>query len=143
MRSSLTAVIEKIKSSGNRMTKTRRAMLEIVLESKAPITVGDILELLSKERINANKSTVYRELSFFMEERLVLEIDLLDGKKRYEARDDEDHHHHHLVCTECKHVSCVDICTELESMENRIKKQYDFTVTGHVFELFGVCKECQ
>ena len=50
--------------------------------------------------------------------------------------------HHHLVCTECGKTECIDICPMNEQYEQEAARK-GFTITGHVFEFYGLCHDCQ
>ncbi len=140
--SRIESILHSLREKGYRITKIRAAMLDILSLSKSPLSALEIQKKLSTKKITANKTTIYREIDFLLGLHLVHEIDILDGKKRYELVV-EGHHHHHLVCTKCTSITCVDVCAELGGIENMIQKSHDFKVTGHVFEFFGLCKECQ
>lgn len=131
-----------LKARGNRMTKARVQMIDILANAKSPLTAAEIGSLLTKRDVEVNRTTVYRELDFLLREGLLLEVDLLDGKKRYELHD-EDHHHHHLVCVKCNDIRCVELPEDLEVLESKIHRQHKFKVQHHVLEFFGLCSRCQ
>ncbi len=131
-----------IKNSGNRMTKARQALLEIFATIHSPLSAQQLGENLRGRKIDVNKTTIYREIDFLVEQRIIREIDLLDGKKRYEILD-EDSHHHHLVCTNCSSIQCVELPKDLEALERKISQEYSFKIDGHILEFFGRCHDCR
>jgi len=123
------------------MTQARRILIEIFVAQAAPVTVDQLLTTLKKRGLSVNKTTVYRELDFLKEQKIIREIDLLEGRKRYELRGDE--HHHHLVCLECRDIRCITMEEDLDAIERGIEKEHGFRVASHTLEFFGVCAQCQ
>ena len=77
-------IISKLKSDGFRITPARIRIIEMLAKTKKPISAGDLLEDFQKSDNVVNKTTVYRELDFLLEQKLIQEIEFGDGKKRYE-----------------------------------------------------------
>lgn len=133
--------LERLKQAGHRVTKVRKALIEILSIASGPLTVPELLLKLKEHSLGVNKTTVYRELEFLNNEGLLLEVDLLDRTKRYEVIGESDHHHH-LVCTECNNIKCVEMHDDLTQLEQKISKKHKFLITSHVLEFFGVCHNC-
>ncbi len=134
-------VISDLRARGFRITKVRRAIASELIAAGQPRSALELLEALKVAGLNVNKTTVYRELDFLQANRIVTEIDLLDGMKRYEMVL-ADHHHHHLVCTQCKNIQCVEMDNDLDELERRLQKRHGFRVESHVLEFFGICSGC-
>ena len=135
-------ILESLKEHGHRMTKVRRAMLEILCKSKVPLAAAELITSLKRRDLEVNKTTVYREIDFLQSEKIVREVDLLDGKKRYEVLGEHDHHHH-MICTGCKAIRCMEMHNDLDELEAEIMRKFNFKVTSHTLEFFGVCEKCQ
>jgi len=59
----------------------------------------------------------------------------------------EDHHHHHLVCTSCaKIIDYADYVDEelklLRKTEIELSRKYDFNITSHIVQFYGICRGC-
>jgi len=134
-------ILEELRAQKFRITKVRSSLLEILCDSKQPMSAPQILKALATRRIAVNKTTVYRELDFLLLHRIVAEIDILDGTKRYEVVP-PDHHHHHLVCTACGNIQCVEMQHDLDALEKKIRSSHQFKVDSHVLEFFGRCSTC-
>lgn len=127
--------------SQNYKTRLRDFILKALGRSKAPLSSLELYTLLSNQKLECDRSTVYRQLDKLTKEGLISPLDLMDGKKRYELT--KESHHHHLVCNICKKAICITI------PENRLEQliitpitENGFTVSSHVLEFFGTCKEC-
>jgi len=135
-------ILEKLKSAGNRMTQVRRAMVEILCRHKGPISAAELITSLKRRSLTVNKTTVYRELHFLLEKRIVREVDLLEGMKRYEILDESDHHHH-MICLKCRSIQCIEMGHDLDEIESQILKNHDFKVLSHTLEFVGLCGRCR
>lgn len=139
---SATKILNTLKTQGHRLTKVRKIVLAILCEAGTPLSAAELIEGLKKHQLHVNKTTVYRELEFLLSQHVIREVDLLEGKKRYEIFMESDHHHH-MICTKCKTVCCVDMAHDLDVLEKEIMDTYGFQVTDHTLEFFGVCQKCR
>jgi len=135
-----TRVLKKIKQQGNRLTKPRKLITDILTKVKYPLTVQEIQSLLKKDGVNINLTSIYRTNKLLVLARLIDEIDWGDGKKRYEIVRKKIHHHH-LICEKCGAVENVTFEDERWLM-NKIKKKTDFQIKRHVLDFFGLCQNC-
>lgn len=109
-------------------------VLSIIEKSKFPI---DAKLLVNKLKVN--KTTVYRQIERLIGEGRVIEVELGDGKKRYELKDLR--HHHHLVCKSCGKLEDIELDEENLLME--VSKRTKFKVDSHNLEFFGKCINCK
>lgn len=135
-------VLRKLKDQGFRETKARKALIELLLKSNQPLAISEIQNNLKKVyKIGTNKTTVYREISFLIDQQVAREVDFGDKKKRYESAIGD--HHHHLICTNCARVEDFELQQDLFEEEKRISKNKNFKVTSHTLEFFGLCRNCK
>ncbi len=127
--------------NNTRTTPIRTAILEILSKIKKPLTTQEILCALDKKNINANKTTVYRQLESLKKNHLVNEVHFNDRNTRYEINE-EGSHHHHLVCIKCKKVDDISLPEDLHDQEKIVLKKNNFKVLQHYLEFFGLCKNC-
>lgn len=132
---------ERIIEKGLKNTKHRKLILEILDETKKPVTAEELFLLMKEKGLNPCLSTVYRTLEVFENKDLIIKSSSLDdGKARYEWNSQE--HKHHVVCTNCHKIQYINECPFIE-MERTLKKNIGFEVTGHKLEIYGQCKDCQ
>ncbi|NTU66827.1 MAG: transcriptional repressor [Candidatus Moranbacteria bacterium] len=132
-------ILQKIKKDGFRLTKIRKAMVGIFVGEKKPITSSEIQEGLSLVDIKADRTTVYRELLFLLERKIIKKIQFSDHKMYYEICSD---HHHHLVCLKCNSVKEIVLEGHLERQEKDIYAKEKFKVLEHSLEFYGLCEKC-
>jgi Fe2+ or Zn2+ uptake regulation protein len=133
-------ILRDLKQKGYRYSLAREAILDSITESKTPLSYFDIHGLLSKKKLRVNKTTVYRELAFLKEQKLIKELQFNDGVKYYELT--PNNHHHHIICNNCETIDHVDLEKDLEKQEQSIFENTKFKVLSHSLEFYGLCKTC-
>ena len=124
-----------------RLTKTRQALAQLFSETRAPVSVPDIVRALCARGRDVNKTTVYRELERMQNIGIIGSVHLGDRRQYYELalRD----HHHHLICLRCDQVEDIDVDEKnLLAQEARVAREKKFLMIRHALEFFGVCKMC-
>ncbi|HNT30753.1 MAG TPA: Fur family transcriptional regulator [bacterium] len=134
------AIIHELQRLGLRNTRIRRELVAIFQHADNPLAVPDIARELADRRLYPNKTTLYREVSRLARCNLISELDIGDGKKRYEMQTD---HHHHLVCEQCHAITCVPIANQLCQLEEELAIHHDFSISRHTLEFYGTCRKCQ
>jgi len=134
-------ILELIKQSGGRLTKTRQAIIRLLTGSECLLSGADILAGLKKLKLSPDRTTIFRELNYLTKLGIVVKSSI-NGKDCYEIQDEHDHHHH-LICLNCKDIQKVELNSHLESQERQIKKQTNFRITGHALEFYGYCIKCK
>ena len=129
-----------LSSKGYKLTPQRRAVLDAFLECDPFPTAQQLLAAVHKKHANVSLDTIYRNLALLSELGVIHEIYRTAGNV-YEILA-PGHHHHHLVCTECGKTECVDICPMQDAYIKEAEKK-GFRITGHIFEFYGICKDCQ
>lgn len=115
-----------------RMTKARKAVMEIFDEAKFPLTAMEV-----NKNLDVNKTTIYRELEFLVAQNFLNEVNFGDGSLRFEKT---KHHHHHLVCDNCGKVQEIEL--DEKKLFNSLSRK-NFEITRHNLEFFGLCQNCK
>ena len=138
-RSNLEKWIDRLQTTGLKLTKPRRAILEYLHNQNHPITNREIYDGLSN---NCDLASVYRTINLFIEIGLVQQYDFGDGIARFELIEPGEHsHHHHIICNDCSKVIELDHCFP-DSLSETIAKHTGFTRITHKLEFFGLCSNC-
>ena len=135
-------ILNNLKREGIRMTSIRSAMIDIFTKKHEPLSAVEILKMLGKYTLRVNKTTVYREITFLLESKIIVPVTLTADQKQYELLKE---HHHHLVCQNCHAIEEVDfeeIEELLSKIEKKMKKKNKFSKILHSLEFFGVCEKC-
>jgi Fur family ferric uptake transcriptional regulator len=132
-------IYETIKSKGKRLSKARKAIIEILFQSPCLLSTSDILAKLKSRKIQPDRSTMYRELLFLAKNNIITKETIAE-KDYFELPTD---HHHHLVCTSCNAIKKVVIGKHLHKEEKQLEKDNEFVITNHSIEFFGLCRNCR
>ena len=126
------------KQAGLKVTSHRRAMLRILDMADGPLTAEQVYEALDPAE-RANLSTVYRALGTMSEHGVLQRSVHQDGVIYYQLNG--EHHSHRLVCVRCHASVPIEGCP-FEQMENTLRKNTGYEITGHQFEISGLCPKC-
>lgn len=127
-----------IRNAGLRATKPRIAVLHALASARRPLGIRELSLLLSSP---IDTVTLYRMMNDFTKAGIVSKIELGRGHATYELRGNDDHHH--IICTACEKIEDFED-TEHETLAKRaVKRSKSFSqLTGHSFELYGLCNMC-
>jgi Fur family ferric uptake transcriptional regulator len=140
----------RFRGCGYRITASREAILGVLTRSDKHLSAEDIYIKVHDAYPAIGLTTIYRTLEILVDMGLVFKFDFGDGRARYELAEgsDKSGHHHHLVCTECKRVidytDFIDDEVELlRKTETGLSKKYDFQITNHLIQFYGLCRKCK
>ncbi len=132
-------VILYLKENNIRITNARKSILEIILCSSEAINANLIYELLKKDDIKIDLSTVYRTLDLLENKKILNKFDL--GNNMYNYTMNNNSHKHIIECDLCHKKMVIDC--PIPQIEEQIKAKTGITLTeSHVY-LKGICRECK
>lgn len=129
-----------IKNCGLKLTKPRLAVLDIITQSRQPLTAEDVFIKLKNKDININISTVYRTLEALAEKKLLTKL-ALSGDNRAYFEFNSAEHRHYLVCIGCNKITAIKGCP-LEIYEKSLQQETDYKLEWHRLEMYGFCPDC-
>lgn len=135
----LELTLSSLQDKGWRITKVRRGMVKIFSENAKPLSVRQLERELVKSGISVNKTTIYREVKFLLDEGYLVEVYIRPNEVSYESA--ELRHHHHLICDSCGSVFDVTDCL-VAGLEKEFYQKKGFRVERHVLEFYGTCANC-
>ncbi len=131
-----------LKSNNLKFTSQREAILKTLYEHPDHFTPENLYLLIKQNDPNSNVgiTTVYRTLNLLEENEIATSISFGAQGKKFELGNKP--HHDHLICEKCgKIVEFED--AQIEQLQEKIAKLYDFKLTNHLMQLYGICQECQ
>jgi len=132
-------IILYLKENNIRITKARKSILGIILSSSAAINANLIYELLEKDDIKIDLSTIYRTLDLLESKKILNKFDL--GNNMYNYTISNNSHKHIIECDLCHKRMVIDC--PIPQIEEQIKAKTGITLTeSHVY-LKGICRECK
>lgn len=137
-----TAVLEKLKAAGHRVTKSRLQVLSVLEKTKKALSAAEIFQLTSEKEAGLDRVTVYRILEAFEELEIVHPVG--NGRYIYCAHQTCGHDRHFIaICTKCGDTSEVGASTEFsDGISSLLKKKIGFAMTSEFFVVRGLCKSC-
>lgn len=125
-----------------RKSKNTDDIISVFTQATMPLAADAVYEKLKKKNSKIALSTVYRNIEKLMNLKIIQTI-ISDGEKAlYELIRNENTHRHYLVCTNCKKITSIKFCP-FESVEQNITQETGFEITGHKFEIYGLCPNCK
>lgn len=124
---------------GQRLTKIRRKVLRLLLESSEPSKAYDLLANLDGEG-SAKPPTVYRALDFLQEVGLAHKIESLNA---YVACGHTSHKHSavFLICEDCGAAEELHATATTEALKSETSAA-GFKMRHAVIEARGICRDC-
>jgi len=140
----------RFRGCGYRLTAPRDAVLAVLSKTLKHLSAEDVYIEVHKTYPGAGLTTIYRTLDLLVEMGLVFKFDFGDGRARYELAEGPKgaRYHHHLVCTNCARVidytDFIDDEKELIARtEKALSKKYNFKISNHLIQFYGLCDKCQ
>ena len=129
------------KDRGEKLTKLRRRVLEIVLESHRPMGAYDVLSELARDGTKPAPPTVYRALDFLRAQGFVHRI---DSRNAFAAcfAPGKPHRSHFLLCRACGQAAEIGDVS-LDSALADAAGRAGFATEGETVEITGLCADCQ
>ena len=141
---SLEGLVDLLRRKGLRMTGNRRAILQVLLKAREPLSLEQIQEGAVRYAESGEApdfATVFRMMALMEELKLARKVHLGRTSSHFELTDSR-HHRDHLVCTDCGTVTPLEGLCPVEKLERQIARRHGFTELTHSLEFFGRCGEC-
>jgi Fur family ferric uptake transcriptional regulator len=129
-----------IRDMGLKITDQRILILQTLRSGRVHVTAQEIFEKVTAKDPSIGFATVYRFLRKMTEMNFVTEVRMGGMPARYELTPHQ--HHDHLTCTRCGKI-CEFENKKIEELQVSVARQFGFTLTNHVLELYGLCPDCQ
>ena len=123
---------------GQRSTRQRDAVLQVISEASGPLSVPEIHERSREKHQGIGIATVYRTLKLLQEGGQIEAVILPSGESRFETA--HRGHHEHFQCRKCNQVFDVHTCP-LHLPKNSTLPG-GFVVEDHELTLYGLCPSC-
>lgn len=131
------------KIRGVKLTHLRRTLLEILLETPAPVKAYEFIDILRVRGQRITAASIYRILDFLQENGLVHRINALNAFVPCTGVHHSEHNHHALmlICSDCQKTQEIDDHNLFHSIEERLGS-FGMRLQDHCIEIQGVCADC-
>ena len=130
-----------LKGRNLRLTPERRVVLETMLRREGHFDAEELLQFVRRRNKAVSRATLYRTLEHLRGAGLVWMHRFGGGHAQYEHVYGR-RHHDHMICDRCHRVIEFEN-DEIETLQEEMCRQHDFTSTRHVMQIFGICSECR
>lgn len=126
--------------TGQRLTPTRRRVLEILLEGHSALGAYDVLRRMREEGIGAQPPAAYRALDFLVSNAFVHRVERLNGFVAC-AHPGVAHAPAFLICASCGTVAETMLCEDDQLLRVEAD-QCGFQLSDVRVEALGLCPDC-
>lgn len=130
---------EILRQRGLKATRGRLQVLKLMQRSNRPMSASEVYAAIS-DTACSSLSTVYRILNQLTEVGLLEASMHKDEVTYYEYKTEV--HNHYIVCSECGKFTPIRDCP-LDALDTHIVASTSYDITGHLFQLQGICPDCQ
>ena len=128
-----------LREKGLKVTPQRIAVYNMLRGTTEHPDAETIYKTLEPSNPTMSLATVYKTLDFFKQLGLVQELNVGEGRSRYDAVVDW---HPHTVCTCCGKVGDLHM-DALKNVSQKLAPELDFEVEMEQLILYGKCSECR
>ncbi|AJC86001.1 Fur family transcriptional regulator [Campylobacter sp. RM16704] len=130
-----------LKDNGLKYTKQREILLKTLYNSDIHYTPESLYVEIKRKNpeLNVGIATVYRTLNLLEESGMATSISFGASGKKFELANKP--HHDHLICKSCGKIVEFENSI-IEQQQMLIAKEYNFKLTGHLMQLYGLCPQC-
>ncbi|MGH1600801.1 Fur family transcriptional regulator [Campylobacter majalis] len=130
-----------LKQFGLKVTPQRLSVLRILDRHTHP-TIDELYEEIKKENPSVSLATVYKNLNTLKDEGLVVEVNIVNKKPRYDIY---EYPHIHVVCECCGHVQDLSYEeAELAQYQEKLEKKLSNIIERlNVVANVKSCKNCR
>jgi Fur family ferric uptake transcriptional regulator len=128
-------------NAGCRITAPRRAVMQVLQQTPAPLLPQEILEQGQQVHQNLGLVTVYRTLALLAELNLVRRVHRDNGCHGYVLA--SPGHRHALICQGCDQAIEFSGEDDIHALINRVESETGYQVDDHLLQLFGLCPACR
>jgi Fur family transcriptional regulator, ferric uptake regulator len=131
-------ILSLLRSRGDRLTASRRAVVEALLAGDHHATADEIVARVAESHPEVHRATVYRTLDRLEEVGVLTHVHLGHGPSTFHLN---DRPHHHAVCSSCGAVVEVPLGA-LEDLAAQLRTESGFELSPQHFALSGRCRDC-
>jgi Fe2+ or Zn2+ uptake regulation protein len=136
----MNAWLDCLKTSGYRLTRPRRVVVETLANTQRALNATEIYDLARDQYPSLGLVSVYRTLDKLEELELIQRVHHPDGCQAFIAG--FTGHQHLLICESCGKTEFFE-GDDLVQLFERVSQESGYQVSDHWLQLFGFCDQCQ
>ena len=132
------SAIEALRKKGYKATPQRIAICRFVLNSRDHPSAQEVYDEVRKIHPTVSLATVYKTLGVLKDLNLIQELNLPQGKARFDSYMEP---HVNLICVQCGSIADLDDTTAIE-ITSKVAAAAKFKPKGQRIDIFGICRKC-
>jgi len=129
-----------LRRRGGRITRARRALLELIQGSPRPLGPRELHQVLRSRGVRIDRVSVYRNVAVLLELGLLHRV--LGSSAVRPCGEKALRCHHAIVCSGCGSAREFH-SPALERALAEVRRNTRYRVLGHLLELRGLCESCR
>ena len=130
--------MSRLRARSWRLSSQRRAVAEVLVGEHVHLTAEEVHDLARMRLPEISRATVYNTLNELVARGEVLEVDVVDGARRYDPNVAVKHDH--LVCTNCHAIRDVPRSPKQPALAEDARAGYVLTAVEVTYR--GLCPAC-
>jgi len=126
---------------GARLTRLRRAILELLLSADSPVKAYDLIEWMHDQGERLTPTTIYRILDFLLHHGLAHRVNSLNAYVPCTGKHDE-RALLMFVCSECQQTDELEDPVLYKAMRARLD-ELGMSLRDNCIEIQGTCRKCK
>ena len=131
-------VLKHLREKGVRITETRKAVIDFILQSHDHPSADMIYQALLPAFPNMSPATVYNNLKVLIDEGFVSELKVRNDTTTY--YDFMGHQHLNVICEKCGRIADMDL--DLPDVQQEAADQTGYQITKSQMVVYGICPDC-
>lgn len=126
-----------LNEKGYKTTGKREYILKQLAKEDRFLSAKELQTEMKQDFASISFDTIYKNLGLFKDLGIIEETEI-QGERQY--RFCSTHlHHHHFICTSCGTTEMMENCP----LSSPLQLPKGYAVTGHKFEVYGLCPACK
>ena len=121
-------------------SRQREEKIKVIKDSYKHPTAEELYMTVKAKDPGVSRSTVYRNLTLLVEEKMINKISMKVGPDRYDYIREV---HNHVLCTKCGKIVDFEYSFEYEKLKEIALKQTGIEISEEGIALEGICDACK
>jgi len=103
-----TEILDALRAGGYRLTAPRRKLVDLLLRAEAPLSADEIYQRARQAKLEANLSTIYRNLATFCDLGWLVALPGANGERYYQVHASHEQHMS-VLCLDCGQLTALQV----------------------------------
>ncbi len=123
----------------NKFSRKREAILDAICSSRSHPTAETVYNGLKPTFPDLSLGTVYRNISLFKAQGLVVSVGVVGGHERFDGNVKP---HPHFICDRCGQVADIETGFDVSALDKDVESELGCVVTQLNLTFHGLCSGC-